>query len=105
MDEAERCHEIAYLAYGHLLAAGRGEDVIARSGLHMWQVSGAPHDLSALAEMLRGSAGVAMATPFGARLRVEIGRANVLTPVTNAHLVCRLLIEKKNLHSNNYVHD
>src|SRR3546814_7640504 len=28
--------------------------------------------------------------------RFEIGRAHVLTPVTNAHLVCRLLLEKKN---------
>src|SRR3546814_2054393 len=26
----------------------------------------------------------------------EIGRAHVLTPVTNAHLVCRFLLEKKN---------
>src|SRR3546814_2970059 len=26
---------------------------------------------------------------------MEIGRAHVLTPVTNAHLVCRLLLEKK----------
>src|SRR3546814_10798505 len=26
----------------------------------------------------------------------EIGRAHVGTPVTNAHLVCRLLLEKKN---------
>src|SRR3546814_1644269 len=26
----------------------------------------------------------------------QIGRAHVLTPVTNAHLVCRLLLEKKN---------
>src|SRR3546814_8651781 len=25
----------------------------------------------------------------------KIGRANVCTPVTNAHLVCRLLLEKK----------
>src|SRR3546814_7296079 len=25
----------------------------------------------------------------------EIGRAHVLTPVTNAHIVCRLLLEKK----------
>src|SRR3546814_1496945 len=29
-------------------------------------------------------------------LRHEIGRAHVCTPVTNAHLVCRLLLEKKN---------
>src|SRR3546814_3964489 len=26
---------------------------------------------------------------------LEIGRAHVWTPVTNAHLVCRLLLEKK----------
>src|SRR3546814_9183212 len=26
---------------------------------------------------------------------MEIGRAHVLTPVTNAHIVCRLWIEKK----------
>src|SRR3546814_3586318 len=28
--------------------------------------------------------------------QIEIGRAHVRTPVTNAHLVCRLLLEKKN---------
>src|SRR3546814_7578645 len=32
------------------------------------------------------------------RERGEIGRAHVLTPVTNAHLVCRLLLEKKKKH-------
>src|SRR3546814_5156352 len=31
----------------------------------------------------------------------KIGRAHVCTPVTNAHLVCRLLLEKKNTHTNN----
>src|SRR3546814_8035044 len=31
----------------------------------------------------------------------KIGRAHVLTPVTNAHLVCRLLLEKKNRSSSN----
>src|SRR3546814_2332300 len=29
----------------------------------------------------------------------EIGRAHVGTPVTNAHLVCRLLLEKKKRHN------
>src|SRR3546814_2130061 len=31
-------------------------------------------------------------------LRHQIGRAHVWTPVTNAHLVCRLLLEKKKLY-------
>src|SRR3546814_3968548 len=30
----------------------------------------------------------------------QIGRAHVCTPVTNAHLVCRLLLEKKNTNTN-----
>src|SRR3546814_5785883 len=32
---------------------------------------------------------------FTAGTTEEIGRAHVSTPVTNAHLVCRLLLEKK----------
>ena len=31
MDEAERCHEIAYIAYGELLAHGTVPEVVARS--------------------------------------------------------------------------
>src|SRR3546814_2883675 len=33
--------------------------------------------------------------------QLEIGRAHVCTPVTNAHLVCRLLLETKKHHSTN----
>ena len=33
MDEAERCHEIAYIAYGELLAHGTVDEVIAQSHL------------------------------------------------------------------------
>src|SRR3546814_10132881 len=35
------------------------------------------------------------ATEFGYRDEAEIGRAHVCTPVTNAPLVCRILLEKK----------
>src|SRR3546814_8359924 len=33
------------------------------------------------------------------RLLPEIGRAHVCTPVTNAHTVCRILPEKKKIHT------
>src|SRR3546814_9047388 len=33
--------------------------------------------------------------PAPPEVEAEIGRAHVRTPVTNAHLVCRLLLEKK----------
>ena len=40
MDEAERCHEIAYIAYGDLLAHGTVEEVIANSALTTYTVTG-----------------------------------------------------------------
>ncbi|WP_374317564.1 ABC transporter ATP-binding protein [Aquabacterium sp.] len=40
MDEAERCHRLAYISYGKVLTAGTSEEVIANSGLKTWQVRG-----------------------------------------------------------------
>src|SRR5216117_3869164 len=40
MDEAERCHRLAYIANGHLLAHGTLSEVIAQSHLTTWMVTG-----------------------------------------------------------------
>src|SRR6202171_32380 len=40
MDEAERCHEIAYIAYGEILVRGTVEEVIEHSKLTTYTVSG-----------------------------------------------------------------
>lgn len=69
MDEAERCHEIAYIAFGELLARGTAEEVVARSGLSTWVVSG--RDLQPLAETLHKRKGIDMVAPFGAELHVS----------------------------------
>ena len=69
MDEAERCHEIAYIAYGELLAQGTVEQVIANTHLATWTVSG--HDLGKLAEELGDRDGITMVAPFGASLHVS----------------------------------
>jgi ABC-2 type transport system ATP-binding protein len=68
MDEAERCHEIAYIAYGELLARGTIEEVIAQSGLKTYTVSGP--DLQSLSERLLGIPGIDMVAPFGTSLHV-----------------------------------
>jgi len=68
MDEAERCHEIAYIAYGQLLARGSIPDVIAQSRLVTYTVSGP--DLASLAETLAHTPGIDMVAPFGASLHV-----------------------------------
>ena len=39
MDEAERCHRLAYIAYGKLLVDGTADEVIAHSGLATWSVA------------------------------------------------------------------
>ena len=68
MDEAERCHEIAYIAYGSLLARGTVAEVIASANLETWTVSGP--DLHDLADKLLAADGVDMVAPFGSSLHV-----------------------------------
>ena len=68
MDEAERCHRIAYLAWGKLLLEGTVADVVAGSGLTTWTVSGP--DLAALQATLRERPGIEMVAAFGTALHV-----------------------------------
>ena len=68
MDEAERCHEIAYIAYGVMLARGTTAQVIAQSGLHA--LSGEGPGADRLAAEIEGRPGVAMAAAFGTSLHV-----------------------------------
>ncbi|MBZ0091669.1 MAG: ABC transporter ATP-binding protein [Sulfuricellaceae bacterium] len=69
MDEAERCHRLAYIAYGSLLAEGTAQEVVARSGIVTWTVEG--DDLFALAEQIRALPGVEQVVPFGNTLHVS----------------------------------
>jgi ABC-2 type transport system ATP-binding protein len=69
MDEAERCHEIAYIAYGYLLAHGTVEEVIAKSALSTYTVTG--DELHKLQDQLTGQPGIDMVAPFGNSLHVS----------------------------------
>lgn len=69
MDEAERCHRLAYLAYGTLLTRGTVGEVIAAANLTTWTVSGP--DLRAIAAALRGRDGVEQVVAFGNTLHVS----------------------------------
>jgi len=68
MDEAERCHRLAYMAYGSLLSIGTVTEVIEKERLTTWVVSGG--HLPDLEAQLRRLPGVAQVTPFGTTLRV-----------------------------------
>ncbi len=51
MDEAERCHRLAYISYGRLLASGTADEVIARAALRTWELRA--DDLARATELLR----------------------------------------------------
>jgi ABC-2 type transport system ATP-binding protein len=69
MDEAERCHRLAYIAYGNLLATGTVADVLKSAKLTTWEVTG--NNLHALAEKIRGLPGVEQVVAFGTTLHVS----------------------------------
>jgi ABC-2 type transport system ATP-binding protein len=69
MDEAERCHRIACLAYGNLLVRGTASEVVSNAGLATWSVEGA--GLSELAAGLRGQPGIEQVVPFGSVIHVS----------------------------------
>jgi ABC-2 type transport system ATP-binding protein len=63
MDEAERCHKLAYIAYGRLLVQGTAAEVIESQGLTTYEVRGP--DLNALTERLRTMPGIEQTVVFG----------------------------------------
>jgi ABC-2 type transport system ATP-binding protein len=69
MDEAERCHRLAYLSFGRLLARGTAEEVVAAARLATWSVTGP--DLAALSEQLQSRPGVRQTAAFGNALHVS----------------------------------
>jgi len=69
MDEAERCHRLAYILNGILLAHGTMAEIIAETKLTTWAATGP--DLQELAEVLRNKPGVEQAVAFGSHLHVS----------------------------------
>ncbi|AXF23379.1 multidrug ABC transporter ATP-binding protein [Burkholderia pyrrocinia] len=69
MDEAERCHKLAYISYGTLLAHGEARELVRRQALHTWAVSGG--DLVRLNDRLREQPGVEQVVAFGRALHVS----------------------------------
>ncbi|MGA2083072.1 MAG: ABC transporter ATP-binding protein [Holophaga sp.] len=69
MDEAERCHKLAYLAEGQLLAQGTSAEVIAAQGLFSWAIFG--DGLDGLYERLQGQPGVEQTVLFGSTLHAN----------------------------------
>jgi ABC-2 type transport system ATP-binding protein len=82
MDEAERCHRLAYIFEGRLLAAGTAAEVVAREHLAAWEVTGP--QLGQLAATLRQRPGVDQVTVFGGTLHVTGQDAAALDAVASS---------------------
>jgi len=68
MDEAERCHKLAYISYGTLMAQGSAAEIVAAEKLTTWTITG--DDLAAIGAALEGQPGVDQTAVFGAELHV-----------------------------------
>ncbi|MCU0917075.1 MAG: ABC transporter ATP-binding protein [Planctomycetes bacterium] len=69
MDEAERCHRLAFILRGRLLAQGSVADVVGQARLTTWSVAGP--DLLTLAARLQRDPAVEQAVAFGNLLHVS----------------------------------
>jgi len=69
MDEAERCHDIAYIFNGDLIARGTADELIGASHLVTFEADGPRADR--LAKELSGKTGIEMVSPFGPALHVS----------------------------------
>ena len=76
MEEAERCHRLAFVVSGHLLTQGAPAEIIAQGHVTTWLASG-PR-LHELAERLRSCPGVEQAVPLGDTLHVSGDNATAL---------------------------
>jgi ABC-2 type transport system ATP-binding protein len=68
MDEAERCHKLAFIAWGKLLVQGTAADVVASQRLTTWSIHG--EHLAEVSQRLHGKPGVAQTVVFGSSLHV-----------------------------------
>ena len=87
MDEAERCHEIVYIAYGNLMVKGTVNDVISQTNLKTIEVKG--ENLPVLQKRLELNPDIITMSLFGGNLRIcgqdEHRLIEILEPLRNQY--------------------
>ncbi|WP_022656508.1 ABC transporter ATP-binding protein [uncultured Desulfovibrio sp.] len=82
MDEAERCHSIAYISHGEMLACGTSRELIDLFPLAMYSASLkpglTPSTLTRIAKSIEAQPNVDVVIPFGNDLHVGGSDANLL---------------------------
>jgi ABC-2 type transport system ATP-binding protein len=80
MDEAERCHHLAYIIYGHLVAEGTIQDIIKQAKLITWSCMG--EGLSVMAEQLQKQSKNLQVVVWGNEVRISSTNADILKQAT-----------------------
>ncbi len=93
MDEAVRCHKLAYIAYGRLLAQGSAAEITASQRLGSWAIHG--DHLAQLQDELRHQPGVEQTVTFGDVLHVSGTDAGLLERTVRAAAEARGLRAEK----------
>ncbi|TDR81554.1 ABC transporter ATP-binding protein [Paludibacterium purpuratum] len=83
MDEAERCHRLAYISYGELLCQGTSAEMIQQRQLTTWQITG--RHLVQLNRTLEACPGVEQVVAFGTALHVSGTQAELLRDTVEQH--------------------
>lgn len=69
MDEAERCHKLAYIAYGNLLAQGSAQSIIESQKLSTYEITG--ESLMDVSKSLEQHPAIEQTVIFGSTLHVS----------------------------------
>lgn len=92
MDEAERCHRLAYIAYGHLLATGTVKEIVAAERLVTYEIAGP--QLYGIIDAIRALPGVEQVVAFGVTLHVSGRDADVLARSLAPYAVAPLILRQ-----------
>lgn len=91
MDEAERCHELVYIAYGNLMVKGTVDDVIKQTKLKTLEVKGT--NLPSLQKRLEKNSEITTTSLFGGDLRIcgqnEHKLVEILEPLRKQYALTR----------------
>lgn len=86
MDEAERCHRLAYIVYGHLKAEGTMAEIIHQAHLTVWSVQGDDKKaLATLAKQLQQEPGVEQVVAWGNVFRIVGTDAVILKKIVDRY--------------------
>lgn len=84
MDEAERCHQLAYMSFGKIIAHGTAEDITHSINLYTWRISG--RNFSALKESLKPYSDTLQLIEKGNEIRLNALHADALNNLDSSIL-------------------